>query len=84
MKQIAILIMGDYDCYDAFVRHENESHSAEEWRDIYRNENCYADIWYFDTPEEVAAFLKGVEAVDGYISGDHYVAYVQTDRILVE
>ena len=84
MRQIAILIMGDYDCYDAFVRHENESHTAFEWRDIYRNENCYADIWYFDTPEEVAAFLKGVEAVDGYISGDHYVAYVQTDRILVE
>ena len=81
MKQIAILIIGEYDCYDAYTRHENETHSVDEWRKIYENENCYTKVYRFDTGEELAAFLNGVEAVDDFISGDHYTAYVQSNRI---
>ena len=76
--------MGAYDCFDAYMRHENETHTVSEWREIYSKENCYVEVHRFSTPEELAAFLVGVEAVDNFISDDHYTAFVQSNRITEE
>ncbi len=77
-----MLIVGDYVCYDALVKHENETHTLDEWRQIYYAEDCLVDVYKFNNREQAEAFKKGVEAAGHYLSGDFYSAVVQIERIM--
>lgn len=81
MRYIAIVIFGEYDCHDALVRHEKESHKSKDWKDIHDKENCFVEIHRFDTKEERRAFACGIERADNYFSSDYYTVICQTDRI---
>ena len=87
-KFIAILLFGEFTCYDFLKKHKDEAHTSVEWLNL-ANE-YYDDDWggisarcfEFETSEERSAFVAGVEAVDSCESDDHYHACVLVDGIL--
>ena len=88
-KYLAIVIFGDYVCYDVYTKFFNESHTSAEWVDIYKKETevedeydeCCVEIHKFQTKEELKAFAKGIRIADNYYCSDVYTIFCQTDRI---
>jgi len=89
MKQdhLAIVVFGEYNCYEFVKEHEGETHTPEEWQDLAEKyvgnngDGVFVKLYRFETREELLAFQQGIEVADNYFSDDYYSVIAITEGV---
>jgi hypothetical protein len=77
-KFTVILVCGEYDSYDFTQKHKGETHTAEEWENMAKEEGLTTVTRTFPTLEAQLAYKLAVEDVENYLSSDFYTYQVIT------
>lgn len=87
-EYLAIVVFGEYNCYDFVKAHEGEKHTPEEWYDLaeeFRGDDgngVFLELHHFQTRAEMLAFAHGIEVADNYFSDDFYSVVTITEGII--